>query len=639
MAALRVLLVEDSSLDAELTQARLEALDYPLRVDVVDNERDFRACLAANDYDIILADFMLPQFSGPEALVISRKQAPDVPFVFVSGVLGEEHAVDMLKQGATDYVLKQRLQRLPTVVQRALAQARERHDRIRAERALREYETSFRLLINALRDYAVIGLDVDGRIRSWNSASEHLLGYPAERIMGETIGRLYESSDGEAGVEHSLATAARDGSHVRDLWMKSRSGEAFFASVVTTAIHSESGELIGFSKIIRDMTEARRSADALKAAKDQAEAANAAKDRFLAMLSHELRTPLTPVMAAVTLLERKAALSDELSELVPMIRRNIELEARLIDDLLDLTSIAHGKTDIHVARLDLHDTLGDVLATVRVEVQAKNLQLETRLDARRSQVDGDFARLQQIVSNLLRNAIKFTPPGGCVSLRSYNPDDEHVAIRIEDSGIGISEAAMPRIFTAFEQADTSITRQFGGLGLGLAIAQALARKHGGELLAESHGTGRGSAFTMILPLIGEMRVAEAPSRPVVSDKSAGQRSLHILLVEDNHDTTIAMVTLLELSGHSVSTAGTIGEAQQRISDERFDLLISDLGLPDGDGADVARAFSQHQQAPSIAMTGYGMDEDLRRCREAGFTAHVTKPIGFDQLNELIRSLA
>ncbi|WP_428312522.1 response regulator [Hydrocarboniphaga sp.] len=644
-AKLDILLLEDSPLDAELTQARLATLDCECRVTLVDTEAGFRAQLRAQSFDVILADFMLPTFSGPEALAIARVEAPGVPFIFVSGVMGEEHAVEMLKQGATDYVLKQRLQRLPMTVRRAIGESQERRSRIKAEGALREYETGFRLLVDALRDYAVIGLDRNGNILSWNSAAERLLGYRADEITGESVSRLYalESTGQPAGgvdeVRLSLDGALINGSHVRDRWLTSRTGSVFFASMVTTAIRNDEGDLIGFSKIIRDTTEERRAADALRLAKEQAEAANAAKDRFLAMLSHELRTPLTPILAATTFIEQRfidqhAVLPDGLSELLPLIRRNIELEARLIDDLLDLNTISHDKLSLELVPMDLHAALEELIHNARIEAADKNLHVEARLNATSTHINGDAARVQQIVWNLLRNAIKFTPTHGGIVVETSNPDADHIAVRVTDSGIGIGEAAMPKIFSAFEQADTSITRQFGGLGLGLAIAHALTLRHGGDLAAFSAGDGQGASFTITLPLTD----APIAASQLPLESSGGNRPLRIMLVEDNQDTMLAMVTLLNMSGHSVEAAANVEEARALAVDGRFDLLISDLGLPDGDGMDVVRCFVQHQSAPSIAMTGYGMDDDIRRCRDAGFTAHVTKPVGFDRLNELIVSL-
>src|ERR1700744_4593829 len=308
MQPLHLLLVEDNALDAELTISQLERADYKVDAQIVYTERDFIAALESAEFDIILADFVLPVFSGVEALTIANQRAPNTAFIFVSGVLGEEHAVDMLKRGATDYVLKQRLQRLPAVVRRALTEKAERQQRIAVERALRETETHFRLLVDALKDYAVITLDQAGRIRTWNSAAERILGFVAHDVVGMSAGVFFGEDDRNRNVfELELETARRDGSANDDRWLWRKDGRSFFASGVTTAIRSENHELIGYSKIIRDVPEEPMAADALRIAKEQAETANRAKDHFLAVLSHELRTPLTPIVAAVRLLEIRHA--------------------------------------------------------------------------------------------------------------------------------------------------------------------------------------------------------------------------------------------------------------------------------------------------------------------------------------------
>ncbi len=633
---LSILLVEDHRLDAELIQARLATLGCACSYSIVDSEAGLREQLANHRFDVILSDYMLPMFSGADALAIAQREAPDTPFIFVSGALGEEHAVEMLRQGATDYVVKQRLQRLPMTVKRAIEQAEERRGRLKAENTLREYEINFRQLIDTLKDFAVISLDLEGRIRSWNSAAERLLGIRADAIIGRPVATLYaHDADGDSKVRVSLEVAAQHDSHLRESWMPGRDGEQFFVSIVTTAIRDENGKLTGFSKIIRDTTEAHRAAAEMRRAKEAAEAANAAKDQFLAMLSHELRTPLTPILAVTSFMEQRVDLPPALAELLPLIRRNIEIEARLIDDLLDLSSITHNRLSLQLATLDLHDSLRPALDGARVDTADKRQHLEIRLDATQTHVDADATRLQQIVTNLLHNAVKFTPAGGRISIETFNPDTQHIVLRVSDSGIGISAAALPRIFSAFEQADGTINRQFGGLGLGLAIAHALAQKHGGSLRAESQGSGCGACFTLQLPLsLAETR----PAPPAAAPQPATGRPLQILLVEDNEDTTIAVTTLLSLSGHAVETAGSLAELPDKLQARRYDLLISDLGLPDGDGVDVVRRFNATQDAPSIAMTGFGMADDIRRCRDAGFTAHLTKPVDFERLQALIRSL-
>ncbi|RKP54822.1 response regulator [Pararobbsia silviterrae] len=650
MTTLHVILVEDSALDAEFTLSALDRGGYHAETTLVDNEAAFTRALdeaIGNDrLDLILADFVLPSFSGTEALAIARARAPDVPFIFVSGVLGEEHAVDMLKRGATDYVLKQRLSRLPAVVARALNERSVRLERIRIERTLHETETHFRLLVDALRDYAVMTLDAHGCVRTWNAASERILGYTSAEVLGQSARIFFSREDIEAGAfERELDEARRVGTSSDDRWLWRKDGKSFFAAGTTTAILSDDlragGErtLLGFSKIIRDATQARFAADALRLAKEQAETANRAKDHFLAVLSHELRTPLTPILAAVRLIEMKGPLPDGVNATLDVIRRNVELEARLIDDLLDLTSIARGKLSLNFQAVSLDEVLMSALEMSSADMHAKRLHISTRFEIEGTRVSGDAARLQQIIWNLVRNAVKFTPEGGRVEVTVCRPDPQCVSVVVSDTGIGISAEALPRIFSAFEQADETISKGFGGLGLGLAIASTLAQKHGGTLSAHSEGRGAGARFTLTLPVL----LDAGP----VDDRAAGEEaapesssSLRVLLVEDNAFTSSAMADLLSALGHQVSVADTVHGAIELAGDRPFDLLISDIGLPDGSGLDVMHAWTARQPGvPGVAVTGYGMDEDVRRCRDAGFADHLTKPVNVDRLEAMLRAIA
>jgi len=369
-------------------------------------------------------------------------------------------------------------------------------------------------------------------------------------------------------------------------------------------------------------------------AKEDAETANHAKDHFLAVLSHELRTPLTPILTAVHLLELRQDLPPHLVAQLEVVRRNAELEARLIDDLLDITGIARGKLAVSCTRVDLYPLLESTLEMSRNDMQTKRLSLKTRFEADRSRLFADGARIQQVIWNLVRNAVKFTPEGGAIEVRVWNPAPSTVAVAVKDTGIGIEPDALPRIFSAFEQADASITQRFGGLGLGLAIAYALVQKHGGSLTAESAGRHEGTTFTLTLPLATEMAPPQTPSSPPMP-RTQPARGLHVLLVEDNADTAEAMSQMLEILGHTVTVAKGARAAMQAAESGTFDLLISDIGLPDGSGLDVVRVFAERQAAPSIAITGYGMEEDVARCRNAGFTDHLTKPVDFKRLESLL----
>ncbi|WP_119155032.1 hybrid sensor histidine kinase/response regulator [Caldimonas tepidiphila] len=620
---LAVLLLEDDPLDAELLVERLRGARLDCDVHWVKDGASFEAALRERVFDIVLSDFSLPDFSGTEALACTQRLASGTPFIFVSGVMGEEHAVDMLKLGATDYVMKTRMARLPLAIERAMGEVHERQQRLQVERALREADRTYSRVVESLRDYVVLLLDADGRVRDCNSAATQILGYQPGELRGQPVQLINTLEDRAAGtMEAELREAAETGRAGDDRWLQRKDGRRFFGTGVTTALYGDDGRLTGFSKIVRDNTEARQAALALKAAVQEAERANAAKDRFLAVLSHELRTPLTPISTAVQILERSEGLPERLRPLLAMIRRNVSLEARLIDDLLDLNSIGHGKLHLEHRPVDLHVVVRSVVEMCAADVQDKGLRLSLDLAARHSGVLGDEARLQQVVWNLVRNAVKFTPAGGEVRLASRNPDGGGIVLSCSDTGIGIHADALPRIFTPFEQADPRVSKRFGGLGLGLSIAQGLAHSHGGQLQVRSDGEGLGACFELRLP------VREAAERAASDERGPEPASttqpIELLIVEDNPDSAEALALLLETLGHRVETAATVAAARLRLSQRGFDAVVSDIGLPDGSGLDVVRLLQG--RCPAIALTGYGSPEDLRRSREAGFAAHLTKPI-------------
>jgi signal transduction histidine kinase/CheY-like chemotaxis protein len=388
--------------------------------------------------------------------------------------------------------------------------------------------------------------------------------------------------------------------------------------------------------------DARQRASLIEARTAQAvaEHASSTKDRFLAVLSHELRTPLTPALAASSALEDDRALPEHLREEVQLIRRNIELEARLIDDLLDLTRISRGKLQISVQLVDMHELIRQVIETCRAEVQHKQLELGLELAATASHITGDAARLQQVLWNLVKNAIKFTAPGGHVTIRTSSSklveqETETLHVHVSDTGIGISPKLLPRIFDAFEQGDQRINRQFGGLGLGLAIARQLIVMHGGTIVAQSPGQGLGTTFTVTLH---DAKAAAAPPPASSPPMTSGMTPLRLLLVEDHVDTANVMIRLLRAAKHEVRAAASMSEALAVARDNKFDLVISDIGLPDGTGVELFAELKRNYGMRGIALSGFGMDEDVQRCLDAGFDAHLTKPVDLRQLHDLIHSV-
>jgi signal transduction histidine kinase/CheY-like chemotaxis protein len=368
--------------------------------------------------------------------------------------------------------------------------------------------------------------------------------------------------------------------------------------------------------------------------------ANAAKDQFLALLSHELRNPLSPVIAMVEELDNRVD-SPETRHALNIIRRNVELEARLIDDLLDVTRIAKGKLKLSLEPVSVHSVLQRALEICRDDISHKELRVDLQLDAREHFVHGDSARLQQIFWNLIKNSVKFTPAGGRITLATLNPQPGQIEIRTTDTGLGIEPEKVSKIFNAFEQGQSSITRKFGGLGLGLAISKAMVLAHGGTISAFSAGKDRGATFTIRLATIATPTKLELDLQPNGDGaQTLSARSGHaprLLVVDDHPDTCTGMKMILERRGYDITVAHTADQASEKARKEDFDLLISDIGLPDRSGYELMQELSG-RGLRGIALSGFGMESDISRARDCGFSEHLTKPINFDRLEQVIQQV-
>jgi signal transduction histidine kinase len=378
------------------------------------------------------------------------------------------------------------------------------------------------------------------------------------------------------------------------------------------------------------IAERNRAQAAIEQQKDAVEAANRTKDNFLAMLSHELRTPLTPVLAALDTLDADGLRSAESKNSLAMIRRNVELESQLIDDLLDLTRIAKDKLQLRFGPLDAHEVVNNVVEICRPEAQARNMTLHLNLRGGAHYVSGDAAKFQQIVWNLLKNAIKFTADNGEITISSSNPEPQLLAVAVHDTGIGIEPEIMNRIFDPFEQGEHAFQRRYGGLGLGLAISKSLAQAHGGTLIARSEGRDRGSTFILT------MKTVPPPPRIVrLTAPVPESRPLRILLVDDHQDTCTALERLLVRRGHLVAAAHNVRSAMEAAARNPFDLLISDIALPDGTGTELMTYLHAISRIPGIAISGFGMNGDIEKSIEAGFAEHLVKPVKMENLEAAI----
>jgi signal transduction histidine kinase/ActR/RegA family two-component response regulator len=383
------------------------------------------------------------------------------------------------------------------------------------------------------------------------------------------------------------------------------------------------------------MAERRRAEEAIEEQKATVEAANRMKDNFLAMLSHELRTPLTPVLAALDTLESDFAPSDDSKAALAMIRRNVELESQLIDDLLDLTRISRDKLQLRVEPLDAHECISNVVEICATEAAARRLRVNVELRAGAHHVEADPAKFQQIIWNLLKNAIKFTGEDGDITITSANPAPQTFSVAVRDTGIGMDSEIMERMFNPFEQGDRSFQRRFGGLGLGLAISKSLAEAHGATLVARSEGKGQGSTFTLTMQTVAPRQRAR---RFIDATTESSHRTFRILLVDDHQDTCAALERLLARRGHLVAAMPNMRSALEAGTRNQFDLLISDIALPDGTGTELMTCLRAISGIRGIAISGFGMNGDIQKSLQAGFAQHLVKPVKLERLEAAIEAV-
>ena len=514
------------------------------------------------------------------------------------------------------------------------------HRQTAAQQDLRESEEKYRSLFTSIDTgfcvvemvWDALGRPADYRFVQVNPAFEGHTGL--RDAVGKTIREMHPEFE-QVWLDR-YGHVARTGEPARFIEGSDVLGRWFDVYASATGSTEDRQVAVLFS----DISERRRSELALQSAKAEAEAALRAKDDFLAALSHELRTPLTPVLMAASDLSNDPAMPADARETLRMMQRNIGLEARLIDDLLDLTRIAKGKLEMRAQDCEVHSLLGLALEIVRDEAQAKGVDLGVDLAAMRTHFTGDPARMQQVFWNLLKNAVKFTPPGGQVSIHSHD-EGNRLVIEVSDTGRGLSPDHLERIFVPFEQAGLVNNAQFGGLGLGLTIAKAIVEMHGGTIQATSAGPGLGATFRVELAArerpLGIVHPAGPDAAPPPRDRETIPQAgpLRLLLVEDHEATREVLCRLLSRAGYQVTTASSVASARETAERADFDLVVSDVGLPDGTGIELMEVLHARYGLRGIALTGYGMEEDQRRTREVGFVEHLVKPVDFAQLRRAI----
>lgn len=644
---LRLLLVEDSEDDAKLLLMELRRGGWDVTHKRVESAHTLVAALSEGPWDFIISDYSMPQFTGVAALAIARERAPETPFMLISGTVGEETAVQAMKAGANDYLFKGNLYRLSPAVARELREAEIRRAARRTAHNLH------------LRDKQLIDAQKLARLGTWHlriAANTVTASEETFRILGfeprddsstyERFFAAFHEDDRKQFVESLNMAEVKQFAH--DYRILHPDGLPHFVHVRADVTRDAQGKSLEAAGMIQDITERklaeealRKANDELAVAKEAAEAASRAKDNFLAMLSHELRTPLTPVLVIVSQMESLQDLDAELRNDLTTVRCNVELEARLIDDLLDMTRIARNKVELHFEVVDVHEVAQMSLQSFQAEIDAKGLQVQLSLGAAQRHVWADPRRIQQVFMNLLSNAVKFTPEGGTIVLSSKNNEHGYLQVQVSDTGIGIEPDVMPRLFNSFEQAEHAIHRKYGGLGLGLSIAKSLVEMQGARIYATSDGRDKGTTLSVELEPVHPLNRPPTPAddAPPAMSITNGARGRRVLLVEDHSDTRRVMARIIKSFGYTVAAVACAREALELADKETFDLLVSDIGLPDGTGLEVMRCIRARYPIKGIAVSGFGQDEDLRRSQEAGFEKHLTKPINFRTLQNVIEKLA
>jgi PAS domain S-box-containing protein len=498
-------------------------------------------------------------------------------------------------------------------------------ERRRHEEELMERERNFRLLVDGVKDHAMFLLDRNGRIRTWNTGAQRVLGYAAEQVLGRDVSMLYTEHDQASGrptVE--LAAATEAGAFRAEGWRQRADGTTFWAEVSSTALFDDARRLQGFVRIVRDLTERRR----VEALENEGRRIN----EFIALLSHELRNPLAPIQNAVAVLG-KAAQSAEMKWCVDVIGRQAALMKRLVDDLLDVSRITSGKIRIEMKPLDLNALVAQAVDAMRATAAERGHDVTVQAAPQPLMLAGDATRLNQVLVNLLVNAIKFTPPNGHITV-TVEDRGTTACVQVIDDGVGMSESLLRHAFEPFVQGAGALDRPEGGLGIGLTLVKSIVELHGGSVAAASRGPGHGTTITLTLPF----PVVESKPEPQQEQPESKPPPKTVLIVDDNRDAADSLAMLLRIEGHDVHVAGDGADALAQARQLQPHVAVLDIGLPKMDGYELARRLRRLHWPHGlrlIAVTGYGQNDDLRASTEAGFEHHLVKPIDPAELSRII----
>jgi PAS domain S-box-containing protein len=689
-----ILLVDDETRNLDVLESFLASPDYKL-VRAVTAEQAL-LLLLDGEFAVLVLDIQMPGMTGIELanLIKQRKRTQYIPIIFLTAYYQDDKdvlegygigAVDYLTKPVNPQILKSKIgvfvdlfRKTRALASTNLALELEVEQRQKAEEALRQVNNELEArvegrtadLISVNRELSAREVTLRAREAQLRLVTDHAPVFIAQfdrELRFKFVNRTYAQRFGFEpeellGKHFAEVVGAKICAAIRPQIDATLLGQRveFEAEIPFSALgprwvyvihepeRTPEGEVVGIVAVVTDITERKLAEQSVASARDQALAASRAKDDFLAALSHELRTPLNPVLLLATEAANNTLLPEEIRADFETIAKNVALEARLIDDMLDLTRISRGKVTLEMRPSDVHVCLHDALAMVNEEINQKQIALTLRLQADRRLVLGDDVRLKQVFWNVIKNAAKFTPVRGQITVETLvSAGGEEITIKVTDSGIGMTSAELARIFEAFAQGDharQSAPHRFGGLGLGLAISRMMVELHSGSIDAISGGRDQGTTFSIKLPLIKAPTPTRAESRiPLPTTEppaalGAPDSRRRILLVEDHKPTSTALTYLLTRRNYSVVIAGGVAEARTIASRENFDLLISDIGLPDGDGYELMIELHDRHQLIGIALSGYGMEEDVHRSQAAGFVTHLIKPVSVQALDRALSTV-
>jgi signal transduction histidine kinase/DNA-binding response OmpR family regulator len=637
-----LLLVDDEPANLLAMEAVLEGLGEPL-VRASSGEEAMRR-LRDRDFAAVLLDLHMPGMDGIETarLIRAQKRSRETPILFVTADASELSAREAYSLGAVDFIVKPfRIEPLVAKLAFFIELHRGRQELHDAERQAVEDRAFLSAVLEAVED-AIVACDPEGRPTLLNRAARQFLGLPAVGLPRDawTLSRVARRKDGARMTDDEMPLRrVLAGEHLQQLELVLEPPGASVRPVVASgqALRDATGRMLGAVVSLHDIS-ASREAQLLRESREQLAESDRRKTEFLATLAHELRNPLAPISNGLQLLRRSGETVAR-EKALDMMERQLKHMVHLVDDLLDIARISSNKVDLRRERLALASVVPGAIETSMPVVTASDHTLEVRMPDTPIHVYGDATRLAQIVSNLLNNAAKYTPHGGRIVL-SVSADDGHAVVQVKDTGIGIPEAELPKVFEMFTQVGRHLDRAQGGLGIGLALVKRLVELHGGTVTVSSAGVGKGSEFVVRLPLAQAASAADAPSPR--HEEDASPALFKVLVVDDNVDAAESLAALLEIEGHEARIANE-GETALRTAGEfRPNVVFLDIGMPGKDGYQVAREMRTlpgMADAVLVALTGWGAQEDRARSRSAGFDHHLTKPASLASVEELLARIA